>query len=128
VGNADNSDMTPGIIGIAGAGYVFHDVMEWAMDNYKWPEQSAFPIPSGMAMGAFGCNAGLAPYQGETSGSGGGTGGGTGGSGGTAPSCGIRGDVGVVAKDHLNIYRGYGSPHTHPDIDWYIQGQPPLIS
>jgi membrane peptidoglycan carboxypeptidase len=125
VGNANNADMTPGIIGISGAGYIFHDVMEWAMDNYKWPEQSTFPIPPNMAMGAFGCNAGLAPYQGETGSSGSGGGNGAQATTPTAPSCPVRSAVG---SGHLNIYAGYGSPHTHPDIDWYIQGQQPRIS
>ncbi|HEX5441958.1 MAG TPA: transglycosylase domain-containing protein, partial [Ktedonobacterales bacterium] len=126
VGNANNADMTPGIIGIAGAGYIFHDVMDWALKNYKWPSQSAFPIPPGLAMGAFGCNAGLAPYQGEAAGSkdsGSKDSGKTGDTTGSAPTCTSRDDVGKPGKGHLPIYL---SPT--PDIDWYIQGQPPLNS
>lgn len=130
VGNANNADMTPGIIGISGAGYIFHDVMDWAMKTYKWPAQSAFPIPPGMAMGAFGCNAGLAPYKGEVSGStlggnGNGTGTGTGSSStSNAPACNYRSTVG---DNHLTIYgKVPGTPR--PDIDWYIQGQEPLNS
>src|SRR5262249_1341458 len=30
VGNSDAEDMAPDIIGIAGAGYIFHDVIKWA--------------------------------------------------------------------------------------------------
>jgi membrane peptidoglycan carboxypeptidase len=130
VGNANGADMTPGIIGIAGAGYIYHDVMDYALKTYKWTGTSTFPIPPDMAMGAFGCNAGLAPYQGEGGSSGGtgngGNGNGTGtgtGSSGSAPLCTHRADIGLPGKGHLNIF---GSPT--PDIDWYIQGQAPLNS
>ncbi|HKW23335.1 MAG TPA: transglycosylase domain-containing protein, partial [Ktedonobacterales bacterium] len=134
VGNANGADMTPGIIGIAGAGYIYHDVMDYALKTYKWTGTSTFPIPPDMAMGAFGCNAGLAPYQGEA-GSSGGTGGnggpggngpgnGTGtGSSGSTPLCLHRDDIGTPGVNHLNIL---GAPT--PDIDWYIQGQAPLNS
>jgi membrane peptidoglycan carboxypeptidase len=128
VGNANNADMTAGIIGIAGAGYVFHDVMEWAIDNYKWPEQSAFPIPSGMAMGAFGCHAGLAPYQGEAQASSGGSGN-TGGNGTSStanvPKCVYRDEI--ASAYHLPIYGAEPGAPT-PNIDWYIEGQQPLNS
>jgi membrane peptidoglycan carboxypeptidase len=130
VGNANGADMTPGIIGIAGAGYIYHDVMDWALKNYKYTGPTTFPIPPNMTMGAFGCNAGLAPYQGEA-GSSGGTGGpggpggngtGTGSSSSGAPLCSYRDDV----QPHLWIYGHAGTPT--PDIDWYIQGQQPLNS
>ena len=122
VGNADNEDMASDIIGIAGAGYIFHDVMDWAIKNYKWTGPTSFPVPPDMVMGAFGCNAGLAPYQGEgDSGKGG-----SGKTGGTtsAPQCNYRGDV----KGH--DVKIYGNPPgtPAPDIDWYIQGQAPLNS
>ena len=122
VGNANNADMAPHIIGIAGAGYIFHDVMDWALKNYKWPKDvGTFPIPPGMAMGAFGCNAGLAPYQSEgTSGKDGGkAGSGTS----SAPICNARDAIGQPGKGRLPIYASPAS-----DIDWYIQGQPPLNS
>jgi membrane peptidoglycan carboxypeptidase len=126
VGNANGADMTPGIIGIAGAGYIFHDVMDYALKTYKWTGTTTFPIPPDMSMGAFGCNAGLAPYQGEagsTGGTGGtGTGAGTGSSG-SAPLCIYRDDI----PGHLWIY-GSGAGKPTPDIDWYIQGQAPLNS
>ncbi len=129
VGNANNADMVSNIIGIAGAGYIFHDVMDWAMKNYNWPKQvGTFPIPPGMTMGAFGCNAGLAPYQGEAGSSGGtgngnGNGTGTGSTGGT-PMCNYRD---AIPNRGVNIYgRGAGNPA--PDIDWYIQGQEPVNS
>jgi membrane peptidoglycan carboxypeptidase len=130
VGNANNADMVSNIIGIAGAGYIFHDVMEWAMDNYKWTGPGSFPMPPGLAMGAFGCNAGLAPYQGEAGSSGGngtGNGNGTGtgtGSTGATPMCKYRDDV---PGHGVNIY-GTGAGNPAPDIDWYIQGQQPLNS
>jgi membrane peptidoglycan carboxypeptidase len=131
VGNANNADMRSDIIGIAGAGYIFHDVMDWAMKNYKWTGTSTFPIPPDMAMGAFGCNAGLAPYQGEggsTGGNGGngaGTGTGTGtGSTGSAPMCSYRDDV---PNHGVSIY-GKDPGNPTPNIDWYIQGQAPLNS
>jgi membrane peptidoglycan carboxypeptidase len=124
VGNANNADMTPGIIGIAGAGYIFHDVMDWAMKNYKWPQQSAFPIPAGMAMGAFGCNAGLAPYQGEGGTSSGGPGNSSTSSTSSIPKCAYRDDV---PGHNVKIYGNEpGSPT--PNIDWYIQGQQPQNS
>ena len=130
VGNANGADMTPGIIGIAGAGYIFHDVMDYALKTYKWTGPTTFPIPPDMAMGAFGCNAGLAPYQGEAGSTGGtgGTGNGTGtgagtGSSGSTPLCIYRDDI----PGHLWIY-GSGAGKPTPDIDWYIQGQAPLNS
>ena len=122
VGNANNADMNSDIIGIAGAGYVFHDVMDWAIKNYKWTGPNTFPIPQGMAMGAFGCNAGLAPYQGEgSSGKDGGKSSGTT----TAPMCSYRDDV---PGHGVNIYGNEKTPTPAPDIDWYIQGQAPLNS
>jgi membrane peptidoglycan carboxypeptidase len=124
VGNANNADMASHIYGIAGAGYIFHDVMDYAMKTYKWKEPGTFPIPPGIAMGAFGCNAGLAPYQGEGGSSSGGSGGnGNASSSGSAPQCVYRADV----QPHLWIY-GSGAGVPTPDIDWYIQGQAPLNS
>ncbi|HEU5349560.1 MAG TPA: transglycosylase domain-containing protein [Ktedonobacterales bacterium] len=127
VGNANNADMRSGIIGIAGAGYIFHDVMDWAIKNYNWPKNATFPIPPDMAMGAFGCNAGLAPYQGEGSGtSGSKTKTSTTSSTGTAPVCSYRDDV--ASAHHLGIYGDDPGTSPYPDIDWYIKGQEPLLS
>lgn len=127
VGNANNADMASHILGIAGAGYIFHDVMQWAMKNYKWTGPTSFPIPSGMAMGAFGCNAGLAPYQGEASASTGGTGN-TGGNGTSnttnVPKCIYRDDI---PSRGVYVY-GPDPGVPTPNIDWYIQGQQPLNS
>src|SRR6185437_12658759 len=66
VGNSDGSDMNSGIIGVTGAGYVFHDVMDWAIKNYKWPAQGHFPGPPGMAFGTFNGVTGRAPYKDDT--------------------------------------------------------------
>ena len=104
-GNTDSSDLQPGIIGIAGAGYIFHDVMAWAIKNYNWPAGTEFPRPPGLAFGQFNCQSGLAPYKG------------------TKPS------VCVEQPYHPNrqtadLYVGYGSTvYGHEDQDWYIQGQ-----
>jgi membrane peptidoglycan carboxypeptidase len=63
VGNTDGNDsLNPGIIGIAGAGYIFHDVMLWAAEHYNWNPNAQFPVPPNMARGVFNCNTGLAPY------------------------------------------------------------------
>src|SRR5262249_24592041 len=35
IGNSNGKEMHD-IIGIAGAGYVFHDVMRWSVDYFKW--------------------------------------------------------------------------------------------
>jgi membrane peptidoglycan carboxypeptidase len=106
MGNTDNSDMAKNIIGIAGAGYVFSDTMQWAIDNYKWPKVSGFPIPANMARGQFNCVTGLAPYQGET----------------IAPC-----KLNKVSPDGVNLYVGYGGD-SRINEDWYIKGQEPLQS
>jgi membrane peptidoglycan carboxypeptidase len=73
-GNADSSSMQ-NIIGIAGAGYIFHDVMAFAIDRYNMPGQlpsrnsppapgGYFPVPTGMHLAALNCHTGLAPYKG----------------------------------------------------------------
>ena len=68
VGNTDGNDpLYSGIIGVAGAGYIFHDVMLWAAENYDWNPTAQFPVPPDMARGVFNCNTGLAPYAGSTS-------------------------------------------------------------
>jgi membrane peptidoglycan carboxypeptidase len=127
VGNANGADMKSNIIGIAGAGYIFHDVMDYALKTYKWKGPTTFPIPPDMAMGAFGCNAGLAPYQGEagSSGGNGGNGGNGAGGSGNVPMCNYRDEV--SSAYHLPIY-GSGAGKPTPNIDWYIQGQAPLNS
>jgi membrane peptidoglycan carboxypeptidase len=106
MGNTDNSDMVKNTIGIAGAGYVFSDVMNWAITNYKWPKVSGFPIPANMARGQFNCITGLAPFQGET----------------PAPC-----PLNKVSPDGVNLYVGYGG-NSRINEDWYIKGQEPLQS
>ncbi|MBF6589668.1 MAG: transglycosylase domain-containing protein [Ktedonobacterales bacterium] len=112
-GNTDGKDpLKPGIIGIAGAGYVFHDVMDWAITRYRWPEGSKFPIPAGMARGQFNCATGLAPYKSAK-----------------PENCPFKPQFPKVPA--TNIYQGfndYGDKAYAPNIDWYIQGQAPLQS
>ena len=55
-----------GIIGIAGAGYIFHDVMQWSAKHYNWDPNATFQMAGLLAMGDFNCNTGLAPYNGST--------------------------------------------------------------
>jgi membrane peptidoglycan carboxypeptidase len=120
-GNTDPNDpLTPGIIGIAGAGYVFHDLMQWAISNYKWPTNAQFPIPSDMAKGQFNCTSGLAPYKGDK----------------LAP-CQLKPqDVGAVCPPYCatGLYLGlslkpdgsqYAGGSDAPNTDWYIKGQAP---
>jgi membrane peptidoglycan carboxypeptidase len=106
MGNTNNDDMAKNTIGIAGAGYVFSDVMQWAIDNYKWPKVAGFPIPSDMARGQFNCVTGLAPFQGET----------------IAPC-----KLNKVSPEGVNLYVGYGGD-SRINEDWYIKGQGPLQS
>src|SRR5579859_2849589 len=66
IGNTDGNDpLTPGVIGVTGAGYIFHDVMLWAAQHYNWPTDAQFQVPPGLARGQFNCNTGLAPYKGQ---------------------------------------------------------------
>jgi membrane peptidoglycan carboxypeptidase len=116
-GNSDpNDDLKPNIIGITGAGYVFHDVMAWAIKNYHWPARP-FPIPDGMTRAQFNCNTGLAPYKGtdptafasdnpDTPGSG---------------WCRLSGSG-------ADLYVGYLTGRILKDTDWIEQGQLPDVS
>jgi membrane peptidoglycan carboxypeptidase len=106
MGNTNNDDMVKNTIGIAGAGYVFSDVMQWAIDNYQWPKVAGFPIPSDMARGQFNCVTGLAPFQGET----------------IAPC-----KINPFSPGSVNLYVGYGGD-SRINEDWYIKGQAPLQS
>jgi membrane peptidoglycan carboxypeptidase len=107
LGNADGSSMAGDIIGIAGAGYVFHDVMLWAMLNYHWPQNAQFPIPPGMALGEFNCNTGLAPYQNEPQ---------------ADLTCTAR-PFAPGSKDLYDEYPLQPGVLARPDKDWYIVGQ-----
>jgi membrane peptidoglycan carboxypeptidase len=108
VGNSDNSDMTAGIIGIAGAGYIFADIMQWAHDNYKWPN-TPFPIPPKLARGQFNCVTGLAPYANQ----------------GVVP-CQFQPYFPSRYNETLNIYYAWNNQRVNED--WYIEGQAPLQS
>jgi membrane peptidoglycan carboxypeptidase len=100
-GNSDSSDLHA-VIGIAGAGYIFHDIMEYAIKTYKWPKGTQFPIPPDMARGVFNCTTGLAPYAATTTG-----------------PC----PVDPNSQHPIPTYAGYGY-QPQPNTDWYIQGQP----
>ncbi len=114
MGNTDPNDpMYSGIIGVAGAGYVFHDVMDWAAKNYKWDPNAAFPIPPDLARGGFNCTTGLAPYKGSTS---------------ADLNCKWQ----PLNNKSNNPYDPQalrsGNTNSMPDQDWYIQEQDPLQS
>ncbi len=119
-GNTDGNDpLAPNIIGIAGAGYVFHDLMQWSILHYKWPTNAQFPIPTGLALGQVNCTTGLAPYKGQKS-----------------QDCAFHPAVPAPPGFHTTdpyiglcpYPKGYGGCSTYPDIDWYDAGEAPLQS
>lgn len=105
-GNSDSSDLHA-VIGIAGAGYIFHDIMEYAIKNYHWAKGTEFPIPPQMARGDFNCTTGLAPYAGVT----------------TVPDCQFQPAPYGMGTQSMDPYAGFNYANHHPDEDWYIQGQ-----
>ncbi len=62
-GNSDNSIMN-NIIGITGAGPIWHDIMEYASQRYHFPA-SDFVRPSNVHQGTVSALTGMAPRQGE---------------------------------------------------------------
>ncbi len=78
-GNADDTSMND-VIGITGAGYIFHDVMSFAIAHYDMPGPPPtyadsvnsntpggyFPVPPGLHLAEVNCQTGLAPWKGET--------------------------------------------------------------
>jgi membrane peptidoglycan carboxypeptidase len=64
VGNSDNSVMDNGVIGITGAGPIWHDVMEYVSDYYHYPADD-FVRPSGVSEGTVSAETGLLPHPGE---------------------------------------------------------------
>jgi membrane peptidoglycan carboxypeptidase len=115
IGNSDGSSMSPTIIGVAGAGYVFHDVMLWADKNYHWPDQAQFPVPPDMTRGIFNCTTGLAPYKDEKP---------------DSLKC-TNGE----ATQGIPLPKGANPAPLYPDLtgyhenaDWYIQGSEPVHS
>jgi membrane peptidoglycan carboxypeptidase len=117
IGNANGADMASDIIGVAGAGYIYHDVMMWMYQHYHWPDVAQFPIPQDMARGYFNCDTGLAPYQGSPAG---------------GISCTPNPpSYAIACKPWCSkiLYKlDNGFPKTQPDLDWYIQGQEPQVS
>jgi len=75
-GNVDNDKIDPSILGIAGAGYIFNALMNFAINQYNMPgtlpSKNAplvpggyFPVPPGLHYATLNCTTGLAPYAGE---------------------------------------------------------------
>ena len=64
VGNSDNSAMDNGVIGITGAGPIWHDVMEYVSDHYHYPADD-FVNPGGVSEGSVSAQTGLVPHPGE---------------------------------------------------------------
>jgi membrane peptidoglycan carboxypeptidase len=132
VGNTDGNDpLTPNVIGVTGAGYIFHDVMLWAAQHFNWNPKVSFTIPKQMARGDFNCNTGLAPYQNSTQ---------------ADLNCAFTPVPKAVLPKALygagNAYApmnpydpdgdflktGTGDRTHMPDVDWYIIGDQPATS
>ena len=62
-GNSDNSKMQ-NVIGITGAGPIWHDVMEYASQYYNYPADD-FVKPSDVQLGTVSALTGLLPHPGE---------------------------------------------------------------
>ncbi len=118
-GNTDNHDwLGANIIGITGAGYVFHHAMAWAIKNYKWPAVP-FPVPADMARAQFNCNTGLAPYKGTDPNTFANAGPDTPGNG----WCHLADNT-----TSTDLYDGWSTGRKLLDRDWIIQGQLPDVS
>lgn len=62
-GNSDNEIMN-NVIGITGAGPIWHDIMEYASQHYNFPPDD-FPRPSDVHQGTVSASTGLLPRPGE---------------------------------------------------------------
>lgn len=116
LGNDDNEPMFPGITGVRGSGFVFHDVMLWAARHYKWDPNTQFPIPEGIARTLLNCATGLAPYKDSRP---------------ATLVCTPKKPVWLQASRWRNLYDGNtpdmdGTPRL--DADWYWQNATPLES
>jgi membrane peptidoglycan carboxypeptidase len=117
-----HDDLNQGIIGITGAGYIFHDAMVWAVKNYKWANLP-FPIPPDLTRAQFNCTTGLAPYKGTdlnlfATGSA------------LTPGSGWCQTVPAPGHSFAYLYAGYGGLYGiyRQNVDWIIQGQIPDVS
>ena len=63
-GNSDNSAMDNGVIGITGAGPIWHDIMEYVSDYYHYPADD-FVKPADVQQGTVSALTGLLPQPGE---------------------------------------------------------------
>ncbi|HEU5380903.1 MAG TPA: transglycosylase domain-containing protein [Ktedonobacteraceae bacterium] len=64
VGNSDNSEMDNGVIGITGAGPIWHDVMEYVSNRYHYPADD-FIKPDDVHEGTVSALTGMVPSPGE---------------------------------------------------------------
>lgn len=64
VGNNDNSPMDNGVIGITGAGPIWHDVTEYVSNYYHYPADD-FVRPADVHEGTVSAYTGLLPHRGE---------------------------------------------------------------
>lgn len=64
VGNSDNSPMDNGVIGITGAGPIWHDIMEYVSQHYNYPADD-FVRPADVQQGTVSAITGLLPQPGE---------------------------------------------------------------
>ena len=110
VGNTDGNDsLNSNVIGVTGAGYIFHDVMLWALKNYHWPTDAQFQVPPDIVRGNFNCDTGLAPYKGADP---------------KSMTCPYK----PFAAGSNNPYNTDHYNPGLPDDDIYIQGQAPVQS
>ena len=63
-GNSDNEMMTQNTIGIAGAGPIWHDVMQYVTDRYHFPPND-FSHPDNVHQGTVSATTGLLPSRGQ---------------------------------------------------------------
>jgi membrane peptidoglycan carboxypeptidase len=116
LGNDDNEPMLPGITGVKGAGFVFHDVMLWAAERYHWDPDAQFPIPQGVTRALLNCATGLAPYKDAKP---------------DSLACTPMKPTWLQANRWRNLYSNYPGDSevaSRPNADWYWQNAPPLQS
>jgi membrane peptidoglycan carboxypeptidase len=109
-GNTDGNDPLTNVIGITGAGYIFHDVMVWAIKHYKWPAVP-FAVPPHMVYAQLNCTTGLAPYKGVD----------------LTQTANVACPWTPYATGSGNLYSGYGTTAL-PNWDWTVDNMIPDVS